>query len=278
MIVADLHLHTQASDGLYAPEEIVRLAVAKKLIAIAITDHDTVDGIDGALEAAQNTGLLVIPGIEFSTTFQDKEIHILGYCLDYKGDALQSLLKELHESRYHRMEAMVQKLKELDYQITMDEVLRQAGAAAPGRPHAARVLVEKGYFPSVAAVFENLLEKGRPAYVKRFKLTPQAAMAAIETAGGFSVWAHPGQVGDDSFLEQFIAYGLRGIEVYHPEHDAGQTEHYERLAKKHGLLMTGGSDFHGEDLGLRSNFANFGLTSRKFDLFKYYCMQIRHTV
>ncbi|NLP37859.1 MAG: PHP domain-containing protein [Firmicutes bacterium] len=276
MIVADLHLHTQASDGLYTPEEIVSLALSKKLTAIAITDHDTVDGIDAALAAAQNTGLLVFPGIEFSTTYEDKEVHILGYCLNHKSTVIQGLIKELNESRFRRLEAMVRKLRDLDYQITLDEVLEKTGTA-PGRPHVARVLVEKGYFPNIAAAFDNLLEKGRPAYVKRFKLTPQAAINAIEAAGGFSVWAHPGQVEDDGLLTKFITYGLKGIEVYHPEHDAAQTVLYEQLAQKHHLLATGGSDYHGDNSGQRSNFAEFGLTRRKFDIFKYYCEQIRNT-
>ncbi|HHX75308.1 MAG TPA: PHP domain-containing protein [Firmicutes bacterium] len=267
MIVADLHVHTTASDGLLAPEEVVRLAVENKLQAVAVCDHDTTGGLEAALNAGGQYGISVIPGIEFSTEYREKEIHILGYGFDYTYDKLQALCWKINAGRSLRMEKMVQKLRQLGYSITGDDVLRQARGAAPNRPHVARVLVEKGYFPTVKAVFAALLEPGKPAYVRRYKLTPREAIAVLGEAGGFAVWAHPGLVGDDGLLALFLSWGLRGLEVYHPDHSHDAEEHYVRLARKHNLLITGGSDYHGTEAGSTRTLGTKGLQAGDFAAF-----------
>jgi len=267
MIVADLHVHTTASDGLLTPEEVVRLARQKHLQAIAVCDHDTTGGVEAALMAGKKYGLAVCPGIEFSTEYGEKEIHILGYGFDYKCGKLQALCRKISAGRSARMEKMVQKLRQLGFGIGMDDVLRQARDAAPSRPHVARALVEKGYFPAVKDVFAELLEPGKPAYVKRYKLTPQEAITVLSEAGGIAVWAHPGLVSDDSLLSLFLAWGLRGLEAYHPDHSAEAEAHYLHLAGRYNLLVTGGSDYHGKEAGATRTLGAKGLQAGEFAAF-----------
>ena len=267
MIVADLHVHTRASDGLVTPEEVVRLAREKQLQAIAICDHDTTDGIKAALNAGKKYGLTVYPGIEFSTEYEDKEIHILGYGFDYTCEKLLALCRKINAGRGVRMEKMVQKMQQLGYSIGVDDVLRHAWGAAPSRPHVARALVEKGYFPTVKDVFTALLEPGKPAYVERYKLTPKEAITVLLEAGVFAVWAHPALVGDDSLLSLFLSWGLQGLEVYHPDHTAEAEEYYLHLARKHKLLVTGGSDYHGKEAGATRALGVKGLQAEDFTAF-----------
>ncbi|MCW3490746.1 PHP domain-containing protein [Dethiobacter alkaliphilus] len=273
-IVADLHVHTQASDGVYTPREVVARARRLGLDAIAITDHDTVDGITEALSAAKEQRITVFPGVELSTEYNDREIHILGFCIDHTHSKLLELLNTLHQSRFNRAEKMVQKLTGLGYEINMQEVRRQAVDAAPGRPHIARVLVEKDYFPSVSDVFSRLLGYKMPGYVERYKLTPKEAIQVIASAGGFSSWAHPGLTGDDRLLAEFIHYGLRGLETYHPDHDEEEAYHYRRLAEENDLLVSGGSDFHGQNGSHARELGFCGLTQVDYARFKEYCKSI----
>ncbi len=244
---ADLHIHTTASDGHLSPQEIIDQAILSNLNCIAITDHDTVDGLLELDRSGYLAGkpLNLIPGIEFSTDLPQYEVHILGYRIDIFNQTLRQQLSVLVGDRQERVKETLRKLAALGYSIKYEQVVKSAGAAtAIGRPHIARVLVEKGYFPTITAVFNALLHKNGPAYVPHTKLDYPTVLNIIRQAGGFSVLAHPGLIGDDRIVQDIIAAGIDGIEVYHPRHNAAQTKKYRKLAKKHQLLITGGSDFH----------------------------------
>jgi len=268
--VADLHIHTIASDGLHKPEEIVARASAMGLMALSITDHDTVDGLEIAMQESRNLNLEFIPGIELSTEYLNREIHILGYYIDYKDNALCSLLKTLQGSRYNRAEKMVHKLSSMGFCIDMPSVLRLSGEAAPGRPHIARALVEKGSMHSVKQVFDKLIGYQCPAYVERFKLTPQEAFQVITNSGGIAVWAHPGLKNTEKLLELFLLSGLSGLEVYHPEHSWKEVRYLLSLAKEYNLCITGGSDYHGDGLGREIKMAACGISKNDLAAFKKY--------
>ncbi len=244
MIQADFHIHTTASDGRISPPDIVLQAVQAGLTHIAITDHDTVDGLLALENCSQAAELTVIPGVEFSTDMPDCEIHILGYGIDSKHVPLRQQLALLKNDRLARIRRMAMKITELGYPIDEGEILAVAKGAAAGRPHVATALVEKGYFASVAEVFQTLLNYDKPGYVPHYKMTPDEVIALIRQAGGVSVLAHPGLVGNDQQVQQMIETGIDGLEVYHPQHDGAATAKYLALAQNHGLLISGGSDYH----------------------------------
>ena len=247
MMRADLHIHTTASDGRLSPQEIVRQAVDAGLSHISITDHDTVDGLAELCRAGMlnDKRIAVIPGIEFSTDLPMHEVHILGYHIDIFNSTLQKQLAVIVNDRRDRVGRIVTKLTELGYPIDESRVIELAGASTSiGRPHIARALVEKGYFANITEVFHALLYKNGPAYVPHFKLDYHSVLDLIAAAGGISVLAHPGLIGNDGIVDDIIAAGVRGIEVYHPRHDSGQTKKYLELAGRHRLAVTGGSDFH----------------------------------
>ncbi|MBS4031310.1 MAG: PHP domain-containing protein [Clostridiales bacterium] len=269
-VVADFHIHTLASDGLLSPRKVVADASAKGLLAIAVTDHDTVAGLPEALASARQLSMELIPGIELSTEFAGKEIHILGYFIDPYNQYLNSLLATLQESRQGRAKKMVDKLTGLGYQIELSAVLRHAGGAAPGRPHVARALVEAGYIQTVRQAFDELIGYQMPGYVERYKLSPQEAIGAIQVAGGVAAWAHPGLTEDDTLLQTFISAGLQGIEVYHPDHDSVQSSHYKGLANAFNLFAVGGSDFHGQEAGHVRELGCQGLSAQEYRDFQDY--------
>jgi hypothetical protein len=269
-VAADLHIHTLASDGLLPPHKVVADAAAKGLLAIAVTDHDTVNGLPEALASASQLSIELIPGIELSTEFAGKEIHILGYFIDPYNHNLKTLLETLQQSRRGRAEKMVNKLAGLGYTIELSAVLRHTGGAAPGRPHVARTLVEAGYVQTMGQAFDQLIGYQMPGYVERFKLSPQEAIDAIREAGGTAAWAHPGLTADDSLLQTFISAGLQGLEVYHPDHDPVQLSYYKRLAKAFNLFVVGGSDFHGQEAGHARELACQGLSVHEYRDFQDY--------
>ncbi len=242
---ADLHIHTTASDGLLTPAEAVRLAENLQLSVIAITDHDTIDGVAPALAAARKVA--VIPGIEVNTDYGDKGIHILGYYLDVESPILTNRLAELKAARLDRISRMVAKLQANGQAIDLPLVLRFAGSGTVGRPHVARALISRGYATTLPDAFSRYLVVGRPGYVERYKITPAEAVELVRESHGIPVLAHPGSANQDELVPELIRHGLRGIEVYHPDHDGGQVRHYEALAARYGLLRTGGSDAHGPD-------------------------------
>jgi predicted metal-dependent phosphoesterase TrpH len=267
-VAADLHVHTTASDGLHSPAEVTRLAAARGLDAIAVTDHDTVDGIAPALAASRQVQLEVIPGIELSTDYRNFEVHILGYYIDTGYPRLLALLRQLRESRISRAEKMMAKLAALGYKLEPERVRQISGPAAPGRPHIARALLEKGMVSSLGQAFDTLIAPGGPAYVDRFKLTPAEAIALIREAGGVAVLAHPGLSGGEDMVYELCGFGLQGLEACHPDHNASQSGRFRCLAGELGLFVTGGSDFHGPGGETGGQLASCGVSREELLKFR----------
>ncbi|MEK3685720.1 PHP domain-containing protein [Paenibacillus sp. FSL R10-2736] len=252
----DLHSHTQASDGMQPPAENVRLAYEKGLAAVAITDHDTVSGIAEALEAGKRLGITVVPGVEISTRAGGKEIHVLGYYIDTEQELFLSRLEQQRNTRLGRNEAIIDKLRGLGIEISMEQVLSGMGRElkpdeSVGRPHIADELVRLGAAADMRDAFDKYLAEGAAAYVSPPRITPETACRWIQEAGGAAVLAHPGIYGDDELVRKILETGaLRGIEVYHSDHGPAEHERYLALAEEFGLLVTGGSDFHGARQGV----------------------------
>lgn len=240
----DLHMHSNASDGLYTPARLVELSAGFGLAAIALTDHDTFSGIDEAVRAGAAHGVEVVPGIELSTYEGDREYHVLGYYVS-EPSRLVGMLENLRLERFRRMKKMIGLLNELGLSLGFEEVMAAAAPAAPGRLHLARVMVGKGFTRSIREAFLYYLKRGRPAFVPRASLTPERAVLLLREAGAVSVLAHPGPGGRE-ILPRLISFGLQGIEVFHPDHSMAWRRHYYRRAREAGLLITGGSDFHGD--------------------------------
>ena len=242
----DLHVHTTASDGTLTPSQVVTAAADKSVRAIAITDHDSVEGVSEALAAASSRpdAPIVIPGVELSSVHEDRDVHILGYFVDHTDARFLEHLRDLREARTRRAEAIVAALAAAGYTIEMRHVLALSAGAAVGRSHVARVLVEQGLADDVTDAFKRLLGRGRPFYVPKDVRTPEAAVRLIRSAGGVPVLAHPGVTGGDDITAELVRHGLAGIEAYHAEHDPDQRAHYAALAAELGLIVTGGTDFH----------------------------------
>lgn len=246
MDYADLHIHTSASDGLLSPQEVVQWAQKKRLRAIGITDHDTISGINPAIESNERPDKLeIIPGIELNTEYYGKEIHMLGYYIDYKDQWFLKILKRMQESRYNRAVTMIEKLNALGIDIELKQVEEISKGSSIGRPHIARAMVEKGYIDSMVDAFDKYIGVGCPAYVERFKLTTREAIEIIEKAGGISVLAHPGLINDKKSISSILSLGVKGIEVLHPKHDQDMVRYLLALAKERKLFITGGTDCHG---------------------------------
>ncbi|OHW62818.1 DNA polymerase III PolC-type [Andreesenia angusta] len=245
MYKADLHIHTTSSDGLLSPSEVVDWAVRKGINAVAVTDHDTVDGIEEALRAGEEAGIEVIPGIELSCTYRGEEIHVLGYFIDWENGPLVEKLKELKEARDSRGHKMVEKLIEYGLDITVEAVMEKVGEGSFGRPHIARTMVDRGIVGSVEDAFNFYLVKGKPGYVERYKLTVEEGISLIKSANGVAVMAHPGIVSKKGYPKEILRYGFDGIEVVHSSHSEDTVDEYEKLALKMKLIATGGSDCHG---------------------------------
>lgn len=244
---ADLHIHTYYSDGTSSPKEIVDQACNAGLACVAITDHDTVAGIEPVRVLARDSGLDVIAGIELSSEMNSKDVHILGYLFDYKDEYFIRRLQEMQDSRLDRMDEMIAKLKDLGIEdINLDEVANLAKIKSLGRPHLAQILVEKGVVPNLKKAFDLYLADGAPAYVPKFKQTPYEAIHLIKDAGGLAVLAHPMITAVDELIPSLIREGLDGIEAYYPNYPENIVRFYEGIAQKHQILVTGGSDAHGE--------------------------------
>ncbi|OGP75093.1 MAG: phosphoesterase [Deltaproteobacteria bacterium RBG_16_49_23] len=247
----DLHLHTTASDGVMSPSEIVRYAKAKGLQAISITDHDTIGGLEEGLAEGERIGFEVIPGIEISAEHSPGSMHLLGYFFNIHDPTLNERLKYLQRAREERNPKMVEKLNELGVDITYEEVLRASGGGQVGRPHFAQVLIEKRYVRNFQEAFERYLKKGAPAYVDKFRFTPRDAIHFITEARGVAVLGHPNTLGLNGYIElenlilNLLKEGLKGIEAHYPEHSSSEVAQFKALAERHGLILTGGTDYHG---------------------------------
>ncbi len=242
---ADLHVHTTASDGALAPEQMVAKARRAGLRALGITDHDTVSGIDRAIAAARQEGVEIVPGVEINTDHDNDEVHVLGYYPDLHDERFLELLAGLRGSRHSRLGVMIEKLSSLGMPISQERVLEIAGGAAPGRLHVAKALCERHFVQDVKEAFTKYLATGGPAYVGRAKLDPAGAVEALLAAGAVPVLAHPGFISSPAVLPELVERGLMGLEVYYPGHDPGTVVSLLRQAEEYGLLVTGGSDSHG---------------------------------
>jgi len=247
----DLHTHSTASDGLLTPAQLVALAVERGLRALALTDHDTVAGLPEAGAAATAAGLQFIPGVELSTHVTAGEVHVLGYFIDPTDPTLSAALAQFRDAREGRAATIVERLTAAGAPITLERVLAFAGGSI-GRPHVARALVEAGHATSINDAFERWLVRGRAGYVDRFRLTPPDAVRLICAARGVPVLAHPHSADDlGTLLPELVAAGLAGIECYYGDYDDLRKREYLALAKRYGLVATGGTDFHGTGVAHR---------------------------
>lgn len=245
----DLHMHTDRSDGSLSPEEVVAGAVAGGLGVIAITDHDDASGVPAAVAAAEGSPLTVLAGAELSATHQGKEVHILAYGVDPASPALRDHGTRARTRRFSRMEAMLERLGEEGVEVELDAVERAAGSERPmiGRPHLARALVEAGYAASVSEAFDTLIGDEHPAYIPTDLGSPAEVVAITREAGGMAVWAHPPSDLLETVLLEMVAAGLEGLEAYRPNWPRRKIRRVVALAGAHGLVVTGGSDWHGPD-------------------------------
>jgi hypothetical protein len=249
MSYADLHLHTQFSDGTYSPEELVAQAQRHGLAALALTDHDTVEGCARCATACQGAGILFIPGTELTAEQDGHELHILGYCIDTQSRELLAEVAQFQNVRQNRIREMVARLKQIRVPLEAEAVFELAKCRSPGRPHVARALVQAGLCSSLDEAFERFLKKNRPAWVPKFKISASDAINLVHNAGGVAVLAHPGLNRCDEVIPGMVEAGLDGIECFHTKHSTATSDHYLKIAEHFHLLITGGSDCHGMSKG-----------------------------
>lgn len=243
----DFHCHSTASDGAYPPAHVVELAYNQGVRVLALTDHDSTEGVAEARETAQRfPDLTLIPGVEFGTDIPGGEVHVLGYYLLPEDSELQAALARLREGRRGRGERMVEKLQALGLDVTWEQVQRHAGDASVGRPHVAAALVESGCVANVQEAFDKYIGRNGPAYADREKFTPAEAVATIVRLGGVPCLAHPHDLQDlDAILTELKAAGLAAMEVYYKDYDPETVERLRAAAQRFDLIPLGGSDYHG---------------------------------
>ena len=246
----DLHSHTLASDGALSPRDLVRKAIEHGVSVLAITDHDSTEGIaEARAEASRRPGFTLVPGLEINCDVEGAEIHVLGYLVDHEAPWFQEFLREQRAARTERVHRLAARLAELGMPIDPAEVLALAGEAAPGRPHVAQIMVRRGYVKSVREAFDKYLRSDGPANVPRHRLTPVEAVEVIRRARGVPVFAHPGLADRDAMIPTLVDAGLQGIETYYAEHSTEQVRRYLDLCRRFDLVATGGSDYHGPHTG-----------------------------
>jgi predicted metal-dependent phosphoesterase TrpH len=260
----DLHTHTIASDGVLSPTQLVQRAEKLAVKVLAVTDHDSTDGVAEAVAAGQACGVDVIPGVEINTDVPGTEVHVLGYFVDFTDPTLGIELARLRDGRIGRARRMAEKLTEMGAAVGFERILAIAGEGSVGRPHVAQALLEAGHVASREEAFDRYIGRNSPAYVERMKFTPAQACQLIRRAGGVPVLAHPvffdryGAIKSpfelDTMLPDLIAAGLMGLEVYYPRYDAVTTEYLMAVIRRYQLVPTGGTDFH----GLRAGYPDLG--------------------
>ena len=245
MKFADLHLHTFFSDGTFSPEELVGYGQRLGFAALALTDHDSVEGCPRMVAACEAAGIFFVPGTELTAEHNDTEIHILGYFVDTQNEKFLSDIARFQAVRQNRIREMVARLNELNVPLEVETVFALANCKSPGRPHVARALVKAGLVANLDEAFERFLKKSRPAWVPKAKMSALESVELIHQAGGLAVMAHPGLNRTDEIIPDLVAAGLDGIECFHTKHSTTMSERYLEIAEKHSLLVTGGSDCHG---------------------------------
>ncbi len=242
---ADLHVHTVYSDGLLSPSEMVERARDGGLAALGVTDHDTVDGIAEALRSGAGAGIEVVPGVELSSQYNGKDVHIIGYYIDPSCGELMDYLKLFRDERFKRAEKMIRTLNSRGVDIHIDEVEAKSRGRCIGRPHIAEVLMDRGYVETIQSAFNKYIGYGAEAYEDKYKLHPDEAIRLISESKGLSFLAHPGAAISETVITNFVKSGLDGVEVVHPFLPPYRRKQLHGLAIKMGLLMSGGSDCHG---------------------------------
>jgi predicted metal-dependent phosphoesterase TrpH len=282
MEIIDLHIHSTFSDGTLTPTEIVKLAEKRKIKVVALTDHDTINGLD-EFEKAESNYVEKVNGIEISVQMKDFNFHMVGLFVDYKNEQFQMKINYLKKARSDRNIKIVKKLNELGYSITIEE-LEEIAEGEIGRPHISQILLQKGYFRDKQEVFNKLLKKGAPAYFNKFRYSPEESIDIIKNMGkGISILAHPGLLPfKRSEKAQIIQYlkslGLDGIEVFYSEHSLDETDFLKKLAAKNNLLVSGGTDFHGENkigIDLGTGRGNLKIDYSIYEKLKEYWKQRR---
>ena len=246
---ADLHVHTTYSDSTLSPEEAVRYAKEKGLSCIAIADHDSINGLDKAISAGLSCGVEVIPAVEVSAEEDEKEIHMLGYYIDYKDKEFLGILKQIREDRKERLYKMVDALNKHGFKIDAEDVIKFTGDVSISRLHIAQYMKFKELIPNWREAFKKYIGDDKSCYVASFRHSAKQTVELIKKAKGVAVIAHPGVNNVDSLLPKLIEQGIEGIEVFHSEHSASASRRYEKYAKEHNLVVTGGSDCHGNAKG-----------------------------
>jgi predicted metal-dependent phosphoesterase TrpH len=246
MSFCDLHIHSTFSDGTFAPDRIIDISKEKGLVAISITDHDTIAAVAQAKVLGDEQGIMVLSGVELSGMFKDIEVHILGYLFDEDEHSLRERLSEMRAYRETRARKMIEKLEGHGCCITFEDVKKEAGAGAIGRPHIAQAMLAQRCIMEYKEAFTRYIGNGRPCNVPKLRLHPEEAIQLIEDAGGIPVIAHPGNIGDGVVVRELLDFPFKGIEVWHPDHSSSQVKRYMQFARERDLLMTGGSDSHGE--------------------------------
>lgn len=277
MATADLHLHTTFSDGRFTPSELVDAAALAGLRAIAVTDHDHTGGLPEARQRASRYRLEVISGVEINSVWQDRELHLLGYCMDETLDWWVDLLAEQRAARERRMERFVSRLQQHGISVGMEDVMRHAGAGAIGRPHLAQAMVERGVVSTEQQAFDQWLSPGTPGHVPREGMSPIEAVKAIRRAGGVAGIAHPGGYGNliapsapespggravppiAGLIGELVEAGLEALEVVHPSHPPVLRDYYRSMAESYGLIWTGGTDDHGPKGGRPARIGSDGV-------------------
>ncbi|MBA4149530.1 MAG: PHP domain-containing protein [Verrucomicrobia bacterium] len=246
---ADLHLHTSFSDGTYSPEELAANGKKHSLAAMALTDHDTMEGCPRMAAACEALGIEFIPGTELTSEIKGVEVHLLGYFLDIKNMRLLKEIGDFQRVRQQRIYEIVARINELDIPLKAESVFAIANCQSPGRPHVGRALVQGGFCRTMDEAFERFLKKYRPAYVPKAKMSARHGIELIHQAGGLAVAAHPALNQTDEVIPKLVEAGLDGIECFHTKHSPSDSKRYLRLAEQYNLLVTGGSDCHGMSKG-----------------------------
>jgi predicted metal-dependent phosphoesterase TrpH len=268
-IKADLHTHTYYSDGKYSPAELVERAGFCGIRYLSITDHDNVEGIEEAIEKANQIGIDLIPGVELSSEHKDREVHVLGYFFDYKNPELLDYLIKFRQLRLKRAEKIVEKLNMMSIPLKMADVLLKAKEnTSIGRPHIAFALLENNYISNYYEAFVRYIGDNKPAYEKKPNISTKEAIDLIANAGGLSFIAHPGKVIRDEMLIEIIELGVDGIEIIHPSHSSEIISYFQDFVSQYFLLESGGSDFHGGRLNDDSVLGSYWVSSQKVTAMK----------